>query len=294
MAPQDDRGRSLHVRPGVGMSASIVQKQALRFSRIFVDQPTLIVLRYGRKVLQSDGKEWSLGDGEAIVLAGGQTFDFSNRPAVHGAYEAQWLIWDPTLIQKHALPKSKKPMIKGAAPLGRPNDEFMATFDRAWSAINTMDGLSTEVARHRMAEVLVWLSMSEIHFQLREELSLATKVRRLVESAPGGQWSIASIANHFALSEATLRRHLAAEGTTLGTLVVDTRMALAMTLLQSTDAPVGNIALDLGYESASRFAVRFRQRFGFPPTAIRGHTRHGETVPNQKSLQKASPTSQYQ
>ena len=40
-------------------------------------------------------------------------------------------------------------------------------------------------------------------------------------------------------------------------------------LLQVTDTPVSGIAYQVGYKSASRFSVRFKQRFGFSPTAIR-------------------------
>ena len=50
-------------------------------------------------------------------------------------------------------------------------------------------------------------------------------------------------------------------------------MALAMTLLQSTDRPVATIAADVGYESPSRFAIRFRHRYGFAPSVVRGHKR---------------------
>jgi transcriptional regulator GlxA family with amidase domain len=50
-------------------------------------------------------------------------------------------------------------------------------------------------------------------------------------------------------------------------------MSFAMVLLQSTQHAVNRIALQVGYESASRFAIRFRERFGFAPTAIRGHAR---------------------
>jgi len=32
---------------------------------------------------------------------------------------------------------------------------------------------------------------------------------------------------------------------------------------------------ELGEASASRFAVRFRERFGFAPSAIQGHERAG-------------------
>ena len=50
-------------------------------------------------------------------------------------------------------------------------------------------------------------------------------------------------------------------------------MTQALTLLQSTDVSVLDVGLAVGYDSASRFAVRFRQRFGFPPSAIRGQKR---------------------
>ena len=52
-------------------------------------------------------------------------------------------------------------------------------------------------------------------------------------------------------------------------------MSFAMTLLQSTDHPIAHIAAQVGYESPSRFAVRFRDRFGFAPTVVRGHRRGG-------------------
>ncbi len=50
-------------------------------------------------------------------------------------------------------------------------------------------------------------------------------------------------------------------------------MTSALRLLQGTDWPISLIASQVGYESASRFAERFRKRFGFAPTAIRGHHR---------------------
>jgi len=70
-----------------------------------------------------------------------------------------------------------------------------------------------------------------------------------------------------------LRRRLMAEGARLSELLVDVRMSLALTLLQASSLSVSQIAMNSGYESPSRFAVRFRQRFGFAPTAVRGHQR---------------------
>jgi AraC-like DNA-binding protein len=74
-----------------------------------------------------------------------------------------------------------------------------------------------------------------------------------------------------------LRRKLAAEGTAFRDLVQDVRMVHALSLLQNTDVPVLHVALAAGYASASRFTARFRTRFGYLPTDIRGQNR-GHTV----------------
>jgi AraC-like DNA-binding protein len=70
-----------------------------------------------------------------------------------------------------------------------------------------------------------------------------------------------------------LRRRLREEGSSLRDVLTDIRMTHAMQLLQSSDMPVSAIAASAGFESQSRFAIRFRNRFGFPPTAVRGQRR---------------------
>ena len=68
----------------------------------------------------------------------------------------------------------------------------------------------------------------------------------------------------------TLRRHLQGEGVSFQDLLIDVRMSHALALLQVTDLPIGQIALEVGYDSASRFAVRFRRRFAMSPSEVRG------------------------
>ena len=41
-------------------------------------------------------------------------------------------------------------------------------------------------------------------------------------------------------------------------------------LLQVTDLPISEIGYQVGYESAWRFSVQFKTRFGFSPMAVRG------------------------
>jgi AraC-like DNA-binding protein len=211
--------------------------------------------------------------GEAVVLAGGQTFDVTNRMSERGSYGARWLVWDPAVLEAFERTAPEGPVAQGVTLLGKADAAFADAFDRAIEAVGDAVHIPEAVARHRVTELLVWLSLKGVRVSAAENLSLATRVRRLFEASIADPWTIAAVADRFALSEATLRRRLALEGTTVGDLLIDVRMSQAMLLLQSTDQAVNRIALDVGYESPSRFANRFRERFGFAPTAIRGHAR---------------------
>ena len=270
----DEARRGLAQRAGVGASALVVQHSSLRFSRIANDAPALILVRHGTKSLHgSGGGTWTVGAGEAIAIAAGQTFDVDNRLSAAGAYEAQWLVWDPADIARLGLASDGEATLEGAAPLGRIDGQFDAAFARAREAVEDAANIPAPVAEHRMAEVLVWLALRGIRFAPQPVPTLAARVRAMLQSALDEPWTVAVAARRMAMSEATFRRRLAEEGCSFGELLADARMSFAMALLQSTDYPVNRIALDVGYESASRFAIRFRARFGFPPTAIRGHHR---------------------
>lgn len=269
----DDRSKALLARPGIGLTARVVQRSELRFSRIVVDRPALIVLRHGTKQLDSVQGQWSIRGGEAVAIAGGQTFDVTNRLSDRGIYEARWLVWDPSIIKRFAASTLNGESLAGAAVLDRIDAPFASALDRALEAIWDVQQIPDDVAEHRLTEVLVWLQHRGIHFSASENPTLTVKVRRLIEGSLAQKWTADGVAKRLALSEATLRRRLAAEGANLGDLLTDVRMSHAMLLLQSTEFAVNRIALEVGYESASRFAIRFRERFGFPPTAIRGQAR---------------------
>jgi AraC-like DNA-binding protein len=66
-----------------------------------------------------------------------------------------------------------------------------------------------------------------------------------------------------------MRRRLADESASFYDLLSDVRMSHALTLLQVTDLPVIQVAYEVGYKSQSRFALRFRRRFGFAPSEVR-------------------------
>ncbi|WP_225772655.1 helix-turn-helix transcriptional regulator [Inquilinus sp. Marseille-Q2685] len=248
-SPPDGQRKALAARSGVGVTASVVQRAALRFSRLVIDRPTLIVLRHGTKTLHSASGEWSLRGGEAVAIAGGEPSDVSNRLSGDGLYEARWLVWDPALIARFEQGAAEGPALAGAAVLGRLEAPFASAFDRALEAIFDLRQIPDPVAKHRLAEILVWLAQRGVRYSAAESPALSTKVRRLFENALAERWTAAAVASRLALSEATLRRRLAAEGTSFGDLLADVRMSAAMLLLQATDQAVTRIALEVGYES---------------------------------------------
>lgn len=259
------------IRQGVGITAGILQRQELEFKRLFVEQPVLIVVERGIKALRWSGGEYLIRSGEAIAIAGGQSVDITNRLAEDGAYRAHWLVWDCTLIATYAEVHPQQAVIRHAMPITHGSAEFLAAYQRALQAVGD-SAIPLDIARHRASELLLWIGMEGGRFELAQALTLTVKIRRLIGQDLAREWNASIVASAFAMSEATLRRKLADEATTLTEIFVDARMSLALKLLQSTALPVSQVALDVGYQTSSQFAVRFRNRFGFPPTAIRGRS----------------------
>jgi AraC-like DNA-binding protein len=261
---------TITVRPGVGNTGCIVQRQALRLAHIFIEQPNLIVIQSGQKHLAWAGGQCTLNAGQAIAVAGGQHFDVTNRPGRNGQYEAFWLAWDASLLDGHFTAETGGAPIRDLLAIRPPNLAFEAACQQACEAIRAREAIPAAVARHRMKELLVWIEHFGGYFVAATPPSLTRRVWGLLGSDTARNWNTDAVAQAMAVSEATLRRRLAAEGASFSELLADVRMTRALQLLQSTSLPIGRIALEVGYESASRFAMRFRKRFGFAPTAIRG------------------------
>ena len=265
-----DGGPRIVARPGVGVTAGVLQQQDLEFKRLFIENPVLIFVERGIKALRWPGGEYLIRAGQAIALAGGQSVDITNRPEDDGSYRAHWLVWDDALLAAHADAHPHLTVIRHALPITPASEEFACAFRRATQAVED-DGLPAAIARHRLGELLQWIGTLGRRFEQVQALTMAVKVRRLIGQDIARDWSANAVASAVAMSEATLRRKLADEGTSLSAILVDARMSFALVLLQSTTQPVTQIALAVGYQTPSQFAVRFRDRFGFVPTAVRGH-----------------------
>lgn len=245
------RGTSvLHVRQG----------RAAILRALTSDRTGIILVRNGEKRVSSDLGRITVPAGWISVLPARHAMTVENLPPAVGPYRAQLL-----------LPSDQAVLDFGTA--GHPmrasrDDRIIAAFDRAVTALDD-PFIPPALREHAVREVVLWLADAGIGPGLRRRESVADRVRDLILSAPDAEWKASEAARTLAMSEATLRRKLANAGTGFADIVADVRMTHALGLLQTTDLPVNRIALDVGYASASRFALRFKARFGISPSDLR-------------------------
>jgi AraC-like DNA-binding protein len=263
--------KEIHTRSGLATVARILQCADIAFVRVPVDQPTLVWVRRGTKIVRHAGQEWTAGPGSFLALAEATVFDVRNRPDADNRYEAFWVSFAPALVAEFP---AVGPTVDKAFLFPDPPQALEEAYLTAMRAVTAGQELPDGVACSRVRELLEWLAAQGRRFAPPRPATVEARIRGLVSAQPSRAWTVPEAASAVAMSEATLRRHLARAGRTFSELLADIRFSQALTLIQATDQPIARIAQDLGYESASRFAQRFRERFGHAPSVLRGHRRN--------------------
>lgn len=234
-------------------------RQAVRasFRAVVGEAPVILRVEAGRKVVRGAvAGEVSIGG--LALLPAWIALDVENHPGAEGVYRATGLVVGAGI----------------AAPTGdtrglhTEDARALAAFDRALDLVRR-PAVPQAIRDHAVLEVLLWLDAAGVRLPPPGQLRLADRLRALLAADLARDWTVEAVARALATSEATLRRRLAAEGTGFAALLTDLRMNRALGLLQGTDLSVAVIAGEVGYASPSRFALRFRARFGINPAAIR-------------------------
>ncbi len=262
MATESKIQRRVWSRLGIGLTGSVLQRNDLLVHTFVTDHPSLILLRRGRKIVRVGGRKIVLSPGDAIAIASGTTCDVQNETE-RGTFESTWIVGADAIISRLGRDFPKHAKLKDVAALKGLGGEFLQSFERAAQAIAMRDDIPDIVAECRMQELLAWLAHSGWVFNAEVPSDLQRKVRLMIGAAPEKAWISKALAQALAMSEATFRRRLADQGQSFNSILIDVRMTTALTLLQVTDRPISEIAYHVGYESASRFSVRFKKRFGF-------------------------------
>lgn len=251
------------------MFARLSQRSGKPLRKLNLAQPSLILVVGGEKTVSTRAGTIIAGPGDVAVLPGGITADVINTPDTGGLYSAEVVAFDPGTVERVASRSAGEP----AARVYRPTNGFRDCWKGLSALFAAPEPVPASVLAHRAGELLLWLTTAGISLVTVADQGFGARARMLIEQDVGKDWQAPDIARRLAVGDATLRRHLASEGTSLTDILIDARMSRALALLQMTDQPVTTIALEVGYASPSRFAARFRARFGFPPSEIRGHSR---------------------
>lgn len=247
----------------------ISQATAATFVDLYFQYTFLVFIQVGSKrVLGPSNSELIGHAGDVMIFPPGSLVTLENRPVLGDDYRATGVC-----VPGHMI----KTVFANGTPTSESTKIQMVQTDMGQSApiLDTIQAtledsaIPEPIRQHRLLEPLIWLKHNGIHLSPQDEENPLSKVRQLIETDLGHSWRSNEVADHFAISEATMRRWLAKAGQGFSKILQNTRLEHGLSLLQSTDIPISAIALDCGFKTPSHFSDSFKKRFGIKPSEIR-------------------------
>ncbi len=132
------------------------------------------------------------------------------------------------------------------------------------TAMPMQDAETSAVCQHQCQLLLARMSNSS---------GVIEQVRQLIVARPGFFPDIDYVAQKLHMTSRTLRRRLAAEGSSYQQVLADVRYALAREYLATSSLPLEEIASMLGYSNPGNFTYAFKRWHGSPPRQYRQENR---------------------
>ena len=250
---------------------TIHSRQHYRLRAVTVQADCLIVILNGEKRLHTQHGTYRVKAGQALAIARGSCVDLENIPSLQGVYLAKVLSFSEASIFRFThgdVDASSKKWVSVFQKIAF-HTSFAECFNHACKALEERHQYSEKIQEHRVQEVLLTLSGQGVEFAPITQLSWSARIRQLVSQRPSEHWDRKRVAQVFHLSPSSLQRRLAGEGKSLASCVRESRLEIAMGLLQSTQTPIYDIVQKCGYSSGSKFSIAFRKRYGVLPSQLR-------------------------
>lgn len=246
--------------------ARVFAAQRYRLSTLTVPSDLLVAVVAGRKVLHASGQTITVQQKQGVMIARGTQWDVVNDPQGQRQYEAWVLTFDDDLVREFQQQIGDRVRVVNSAEVVALDDDVYEALQRTLPAGRPV---SPALLRHRSLEVMLLLAEKGWHFAPTQGLSWAERIQHIVSQRPAADWTVASVAKAFHMSESSLRRRLQDSQQTLAALVRDARLQVALCMLQTSELGVGEVAQCCGWASHSRFTVAFQQRWGVAPSVVR-------------------------
>ncbi|MFQ0971406.1 helix-turn-helix domain-containing protein [Gilliamella sp. BG1] len=255
----------------IGRVTYITQRCNQTLKQIQSNDPMIVYVINGEKQIECEGEYFKVKTGQLVLIPAGNLMNINNFYIDDKDYQAICYSWHAQLLDQFALSHLyqssqilKKIKVETILP-----ETFITRLIQIKTELLTHNQCNSNLVKHLFIELLIRLSAFGVYFPLNNNPKISQKIREIINQQPDKKWQAAEIAKQFAMSESTLRRHLALEGYNLSKIILDIRMNFGLMLLQTTQKTILQIAQEVGYESGSRFAFYFKQRFGFSPKRLR-------------------------
>lgn len=246
---------------------SISQATTATFTDLYFQHTFLFFIQVGsKKVLCPINGELIGHVEDVMIFPPGSMVTMENRPVLGDDYRATGVYFPRHMIETVFSNRKSKSESAGIQILQASTS--CQILNNIQATLNDTE-IPEPIRQHRLLEPLIWLKYNDIHLSPHEEEKPLSKVRRLIETDLSHPWRSSEVANHFAISEATMRRWLTKSGQGFSKILQNTRLEHGLSLLQSTDIPISEIAFDCGFKTPSHFSDSFKKRFGIKPSEIR-------------------------
>ncbi|NOR62472.1 MAG: helix-turn-helix domain-containing protein [Rhodobacteraceae bacterium] len=247
----------------------ISQATPATFTDLYFQLTFFYFIEKGTKRVLSPTQGEVIGrEGDLMIFPPESMVTMENRPVYNNNYRALGVSFTHDLI-KAVFADLPTPRATNGVQVVRANTHHPADILTMIQANLDDQTLPAPIRKHRLLEPLIWLREQGIHLPTQIQDHPISQVRSLIETDLSHPWRTDEVAQHFAKSQATMRRWLSKTGQGFAKILLNTRLEHGLRLLQTTDTQVSQIALDCGFKNHSHFSDAFRKRFGIRPKDIR-------------------------
>lgn len=261
-----DLAKFAHTNP-LSACVRVQAKQSYTLHALNIDTALFAMPLEGTKRVHNSEHPLNITRGEVVLVTVPQALDVENVPDKStGKYLAIGIPLQPNVLEaaRQLIPHRIGMSSKTVAAISI--EPFVDDLNAWLGAVVRGDSLRVY---HAIVGLVLRIYEQGFHELLQPRApTLAGQIRTMISADPAKDWSSEEIEHSLAMSGATLRRRLAADGTNLRDVIAEARLSQAFALLSTTNLPVKTVALRVGYNSASTFSRRFCERYGVEPSRL--------------------------
>jgi AraC-like DNA-binding protein len=237
------------------------------------DDVVLAINRSGSVVVNSNGREQSLGDGEAIVLSGGEAGSFHRTSFGRSfALRVPRTMFESTVVSLDDALMRPISSDRGALKL-------MEDYARWLLNAGNIDHQLLNISVRHIQDLLALTIGPTADFadtaRTRGLRAARLKLAKsfIVAHSSRRDLSVSAVATSLSVTPRYVQRLFEADGTTFSEFLTGQRLARARRLLcepSSSPTAISTIAYDVGFGDLSYFNRCFRRQYGVTPREVRG------------------------